>query len=65
MCFLSYLSDVAQEAVDRAQGTWALSHVPGYAFFFVIRVIVFSIYAILTFTVSASDIADALASLYF
>ena len=62
---LTYLSDVVQEAVGRAQGPWALSPVPGYVSFWVIRAIVFSISDILNVRFSTSDNAYALASLYF
>ena len=49
--------------MGRSQGPWAPSLVPGYLSFLVIRGIVFAIYFIITFKISASASADALYSI--
>ena len=65
MLFLTYLSDIVQEAAGRYQEPWALSPVPVSVIFLVMRSIIFSIYVILTFLVSSSEDSDSLDSLSF
>ena len=62
---MEYLSDFVQEAAGRSQGPWTPLSVPGSVVFLVIRYIVFSVYAIMDFKVTASSSSDSLASLYF
>ena len=65
MYFLEYLSDVIQEAAGIDQGPWSQSPVPGSVVFKIIRSIVFSVFFIMNFRISASDNDDALAYLSF
>ena len=62
---MEYISDVVQKAAGIAQGPWTPSPVPGSVIFSVIRAIVFSIYAITTFKITAYTSADALDSISF
>ena len=62
---MAYLYYVIQEDAGRSQGPWTPLPVPVSVGFLVIRAIVFSISAILTFKVLTSDSSYALGSLYF
>ena len=62
---MAYISDIFQEAAGRDHGPWTLLLVPGSVIILVIRAIIFSISAILTFRVSTSAGADVFYFLSF